>query len=128
MQTKAVNNRQFYLCILFSILILINFFYYFISSNWIPWGHADGDDLYFMGLYVFVLPVMLLISFLKSRLFKHKGFVRFSYFRYTIAAIIPGYAYGNTSFGINMGIIVCIFVLAAVIFESIRYPATKNGH
>jgi hypothetical protein len=107
--------------LLFGALIAYTFHLYSLRSDLVPWGSSRNDGLYFLVYYFVVLPLMLLVSFLKSKFYTLDDFYKkINFFIYAIIVSIPAIVSLRLQLFLNLGMLVCVLVLAAVVYEFIK--------
>lgn len=122
MKWKILFKKNIVILLLFGCfnLFVVNTFYlYSIRSDYVPWGSALTDGLFFLAFFIWVLPSMILLSVLKLFIKKQDLIFRFSYFFYSFLVAVPaiGDAYSQSKLLWGMGL--CIFVFLLNIFEYI---------
>ena len=107
--------------LVFEMLVSYTFYLYSLRSNYVPWGSGLRDGLFFLVLFVVVLPAMLLLSVFKVFLKRQKIVLRFNYFLYSLLIIIPALGNAYSQSGLLAGMVICILIFLLNILEYLLY-------
>ncbi len=88
-KTKAKIIALILVYICFVLLSAYTFYLYALKSDYTPWGNSLRDGLYFLALFIIILPLMVLMSIFKILLWKINSFIRFSFLFYALLTVLP---------------------------------------
>lgn len=116
---KKVIFVLLYLC--FTILSACIFYLYSLRSDVVSWGNSNNDGLYFLILFYYYLPLLLMLSILKIALWKKNGYVRYGFLFYTFLVVLPAIVSIGEQRWLSIGMLTCIVVLILIILEYITF-------
>lgn len=111
--------KLYFPIIAFLILVLYAGYLYSLRWDFLPWGSSRRDGLFFLGFYFIVLPLMLMVSFLKRfwAVYNNNWFKSHNFFIYVVLIALPSVETYGSQISLAIGVIISFTVAVLIIFE-----------